>query len=259
MARFDAEETEAKEAFGKFPAFPDSLKDTNVSLVREALVRADASGKSGAYADAALQDEGVERFFAEEQQPLRQKVAGSVAYVAKQKGCEEEIGGAAAGTVERMVEKQRDERLRSRNDAGRFLDEHADEIGKRGFAAVDAEVTQVANASFIVHVRLELLRRELASMLDEASQVRVTLDREIEEGEAEAKDPGTSRAKKALVERHLDAAKTARAAHDGQVGKASAALEKMEQRIDALKTAYDKAFSSLLDELERRAQTAAEK
>jgi hypothetical protein len=259
LARSDAEEAEARETFGKFAAFPDSLRGTNFALVREALVKADESGKSGAYAEAALEAEGVERFFAEEKQPLRQKVAGSVAYVAKQKGCDEEIGGASAGAVERVVEKQLDERLRSRSEAARFLDEHAEEIGNASFAAVDTQASEVANASFIVYVRLELLRRELSSMLEEASSVRVTLDRVIEESDAAAKDPGASRAKKAVLERRLGAAKSARAAHDGQVGKASAALEKMEQRIDAVQNDYEKALADLLEELERRAQAPAQK
>jgi hypothetical protein len=103
-------------------------------------------------------------------------------------------------------------------------------------------------------VRLELYRRELESSLSEASDVRSTLERTEKESDAVLADAKASKSRRALAEKRKASAATARAALDGEVDQAKAALKEMEQREKQLVADYDKAFDALTDGLEQKAK-----
>jgi hypothetical protein len=176
-AHFASDETEARAGFSEFKGFPDALRNANFEATREVVLRADAAGKSSTYTEASLEAETVNRFFDEEKEGLRQKVGGAVSYAAEQKQCSEDLGGAAVGAMERGVNKQLEERLRSYNEAHRYIEDHQDELGKPNLDTLEKQADKIARASNVAHVRLELYRREIEALLDDSSSVRSTLDR----------------------------------------------------------------------------------
>lgn len=255
--RFADQETKARTAFGEFKGYPDALKNSAPSHVKEVVARADRTGRSSAYSEAALEGEAVERFFEEEKDPLRQKVAGGVSYAAKQKECSEDLGGAAVASMERGVEKQLEERLRGRSDADRYIEDHEEELGKNNVDTLRKQADAIARTSHVVYVRLELYRRELEGLLTDASDVRSTLDRSVQESDAVIADAASSKSRKAVAERRRSAAQEARGKLDAEVEQGQNALKDMEQRIGAVQKEYDAALDALVDDLEARANAAA--
>lgn len=254
--RFAEEENRARSSLAEFKAYPDSLKNPDYARVKDVVTRADQTGRASAYSEASLEAEAVQRFFDEEKDPLRQKVAGGVSYAAKQKDCSEDLGGTAVASMERGVEKQLEERLRGRSDADRYIEDHEDQLGKPNVETLRKQADTIARTSHVAHVRLELYRRELEGLLGESSSVRSTLDRSTEESDAAIADAKSSKSRKAVAERRRSAAQEARGKLDAEVEQGQKALSEMEQRITALKRDYDAALDALLDDLDARARSA---
>ena len=256
--RFSEKESSARGALPPIRRIPDSFKNPSWATVKEVVERADREGRSAAYADAALESETVERFMDEERNPLRQKVAGGVKYAAQQKEpeclCGEDLGGAAAGSMERSIEKQLEERLRERSEAWRYIEDHEEEIGKANVDPLVKHAAKIAYTSYVVHVRLELQRRELGRLLDDASAVQSTLDREIKENDALLAQPDLTKNQKAGAERRKTAATQARARIENDVAEAKKAFESAEASITNLKKEYETAFDALVADLDARAQ-----
>jgi pyruvate/2-oxoglutarate dehydrogenase complex dihydrolipoamide acyltransferase (E2) component len=253
-ARFADEETKARSDFGEFKGFPEALRNTDFSAVDTVIVKADAAGKSSSYTEAQLEAESVKRFFAEEKDGLRQKVGGAVAYGAKEKQCTEDLGGIAVGAMERGVEKQLEERVRSYSDAQRYIEDHPEELGKQNLATLEKQADKISHASYVVHVRLELYRREVEALLGDASTVSSTLDRTLRENEAVATDAAASKAKKAAATRRHAAAKAAKDQLDAEVDQAKRAVEEMKTRISAIQSEYRTALDALREDLKKRAE-----
>lgn len=255
-SRFASDETAARSSIAEFKAYPDKVKGANYQQVKAIVERADESGRSSDYADAALEAESIQRFLEEEKDPLRQKVAGGVAYAAKQKDCSEDLGGAAVASMERGIDKQLEERLRRHNEAHRYIEEHADELGKANADTLEKQADVIARTSHIAFVRLELYRRDLEASLDEASDARSTLARTVTESDTALAEGKPSAKRRAVLERRKSAAQAASSQLDSEVEQGRAALTEMEQRIGNLQREYDTALEALVDDLERRAEAA---
>jgi hypothetical protein len=254
-AHFASDETKARGGLSEFKGFPDALRNPNFEQTREVVLHADAAGKSSAYTEASLEAETVNRFFDEEKDGLRQKVGGAVTYAAQQKECSEDLGGAAVGAMERGVDKQLEERLRSYNEAHRYIEDHQDELGKPNLDTLEKQADKIARASNVAHVRLELYRREIEALLADSGSVRSTLDRITQESDATLADASASKPRKAMAQRRRASAQTARAALDAEVEQGKRSVEEMQQRIAALQKEYRAALDALTDDLKQRAQT----
>jgi hypothetical protein len=256
--RFASDEAKVQAALPQLEPAAQKLGNADPSTVKELFELADAEGKSSAYADQALESETVGRFWDEEKQPLHQKIGGAVAYAGKQKECSKEcsddLGGVAAGASDRAVEKQLEERQQRLGEIHRFVEEHEDALGKPNLDNAEKQANGIAQLSHLVHVRLELYRRELEGSLSEASNVGSTLERTTKESDAVLADSKASKSRRALAEKRKASAAAARAALDGEVEQAKAALKDMEQREKKLVADYDKAFDALIDGLEQRAK-----
>jgi len=246
------DESEARTAIAEFKPIPDSLKGADFTHVKAVVERADAAGRSSSYTEAALEGQAVERFMTEEKEPLRQKVAGGVNYAAKQKNIEEDLGGAAVASMERGVDKQLEERLRRHGDAHRYIEEHQEELGRANVEPLEKHADRIARTSHIVHVRLEMYRRELEQMLGDASTVKGTLDRVIRENDAVLTDANASRNKKQVAERRKQAAQNARNRIDIDVEQAERARGEIETRIQGVQKEYATALDALMDDLDQR-------
>jgi len=256
--RFATDEAKVQAALPQLEPSAQKLGNADPETVKQLFELADAEGKSSAYADQALEAETVSRFWDEEKQPLHQKIGGAVSYAGKQKECSKEcsddLGGVAAGASDRAVEKQLEERQARLGEIHRFVEEHEDALGKPNLDAAEKQANAIAQLSHLTHVRLELYRRELEGSLNEASDVRSTLDRTVKESDAVLADSKASKSRRALAEKRKASASAARAALDGEVEQAKAALKDMEQREKKLNTDYEQSFDALTDGLEKRAK-----
>ncbi len=251
---FASDENQARATLGEFKGYPDALKNPDWNAVHTVVEQADSTGKSGAYTESALEGETVARFFDEEKDGLRQKVGGSVSYVSTQKKCEEDLGGTAVAAMERGVDKQLEERLRAHSEAHRYIEDHEDELGKPNIETLKKQADRIAHTSNIANVRLELYRREVEALLNEASDVRSTLDRTIQESDATLANASASKSKKAAAQKHKDAAQKARASLDAEVEQDRRGLEEMQQRITTLQNDYRAALDALLADIKTRAE-----
>jgi hypothetical protein len=258
-AAFADNETRARTGFAEFKAYPDALHNPNWERVKDVVEKADEAGKSSAYSEAALEGEAVARFFREEKDGLRQKVAGAVTYAANQKQCSEDLGGTAVVAMERGVDKQLEERLRDYNDAQRYIDDHQEELGKPNVDTLQKQADKIAHVSNVVHVRLELYRREIEALLDDSGSVRSTLDRTMKESDATLADPNASKTKKAVAQRRRTSAEAALGKLDAEVEQGKRSIEEMQQRITALQKDYRTALDALRDDLDHRAENAPKK
>ncbi len=256
--RFAADEAKVQAALPQLEPASQKLGNADPNTVKQLFELADREGKSSAYADQALESDTVARFWDEEKQPLHQKIGGAVSYAGKQKECSKEcgddLGGVAAGASDRAVEKQLEERQQRLGEVHRFVEEHEDELGKPNLDAAEKQAAAIAQLSHLTHVRLELYRRELEGSLNEASDVRSTLERTEKDSNAVLADTKASKSRHALAEKRKASAGAARAALDAEVEQAKAALKDMEQREKKLVADYDKAFAALTDALEQRAK-----
>jgi hypothetical protein len=256
--RFAADEAKVQAALPQLEPSAQKLGNADPATVKELFELADAEGKSSAYADQALESETVSRFWDEEKQPLHQKIGGAVAYAGKQKECSKEcsddLGGVAAGASDRAVEKQLEERQARLGEIHRFIEEHEDSLGKPNLDAAEKQASAIAQLSHLTHVRLELYRRELEGSLNEASDVRSTLDRTVKESDAVLADSKASKSRRALAEKRKASASAARATLDGEVEQGKAALKDMEQREKKLVSDYEQSFGALTDGLEKKAK-----
>jgi hypothetical protein len=256
--RFAADEAKVQAALPQLEPAAAKLDKSDPATLAQLFELADAEGKSGAYANQALETETVSRFWDEEKQPLHQKIGGAVAYAGKQKECSKEcsddLGGVAAGASDRAVEKQLEERQQRVGEVHRFVEDHEEQLTKPNMEPAEKQANSLAQLSHITHVRLELYRRELEASLAEASDVRSTLDRTQTESEAVLADPKASKSRKALAEKRKSAAFAARSSIDAEVEQGQRALQDMEQRQKKAVADYDKAFDALIDGLQAKAK-----
>jgi hypothetical protein len=256
--RFASDEAKVQAALPELQPAAAKLEKSDPATVAKLFEVADAEGKSGSYANQALESDTVARFWDEEKQPLHQKIGGAVAYAGKQKQCSKEcsddLGGVAAGASDRAVEKQLEERQQRLGEVHRFVEDHEDQLTKPNMDPAEKQANAIAQLSHITHVRLELYRRELEASLAEASDVRSTLERTQKESDEVLADPKASKNRKALAEKRKAAAFAARASVDAEVEQGKRALQDMEQRQKKIVADYEKAFEALIDGLEAKAK-----
>lgn len=256
--RFASDEAKVQAALPQLEPAAQKLTSADPTALHDLFELADAEGKSSAYANAALEGETVARFWDEEKQPLHQKIGGAVSYAGKQKECSkecsEDLGGVAAGASDRAVEKQLEERRERLGEVHRFIEEHEEELGKPNLDNAEKQANALALLSHIVHVRLELYRRELEGSLAEASDVKSTLERTVKDSDAVLADTNATKGKRALAEKRKTTASDALAKLDAEVEQAKQALKDMEQRAKKAAQDYDKALTALLDGIEQRAK-----
>jgi hypothetical protein len=242
---FATDETKARDIFGAFAKYPDALSNPDGQQVLAVVSRADAAGKSGAYAQQMEENQGVSRFFADEKDSLNQKVGGAAQYAAKQKECTVDVASPAIGALDRGVDKALEERLRGHDEAHRYIEDHQDALGKPNLEKLQKQADDIALASYLVHVRVKELKLELSRMVDEASDVKKTLGRSDTEARAVVADAGASKSAKATAQTRATAAEGATANLDSEVEQAKRAVADMDARSAQLEKDYDAALDAL--------------
>jgi hypothetical protein len=244
---FAADEARARDIFGGFSNYPGALTAPDGQQVLGVVTRADAAGKSGAYAEQARENQDVTHFFSDEKDSLNQKVGGAAQYAAKQKDCTVDVASPAVGALDHGVDKALEERLRGHDEAHRYIDDHQDALGKPNLEKLQKQADDISLASYLVHVRVKELKLELSRLVDEASDVKKTLTRSDTDAKAVIADAGASKSAKATAQTRATAAEAAEASLDSEVDQAKRAVADMDTRS----TQLEKDYGAALDALEK--------
>lgn len=259
-ASYAADEQQATTGSAAFAKYPDALDKPSWPVVSDIVKTADQAGATGDVAQTMDEAGSVRTFYAAEKEPIHQKVAGSVEYAAKQKPCEvENLGGTAAGSVDRAIDQSLEDRMHDHNPAVRAIEDNQDAVGKQNVDKLTKQVDQITLASYTVRVRLPQTKRDLDAMLGEASSVKSTLTADQERADAVLADAKASKAAKTTAEKRKKDASSALAALDTQVSEAKALSDDMERRTKEAQKAYDDALAALLKAIDEKAKAQAEK
>jgi hypothetical protein len=255
---FAADETRAREIFAEFPKYPGALTAPDGEQVSAVVSRADAAGKSGAYARQMEEQGHVSRFFSEEKDGLNQKVGGAAQYAAKQKECTVDVASPAIGALDHGLTKAQEDRLRDHSEAQRYIEDHQDALGKANLEKLQKQADDITLASYLVHVRVKQLKRELSDLIAESSDVQKTLSRSEADAQAVLADSAASKQSKAIAQKRVDAAKKASTGLDIEIEQGKRAVQEMDARSEKLEKDYDAALEALqksLKELPKKAAT----
>lgn len=255
---FQASEQAATKATGDFAKYPDQLDKPNWSVVLEVVKAADHAGATGDLAQSMRETDSVRTFYGAEKESIHQKVAGSVEYAAKQKPCEaENLGGTAAGSVDRAIDQTIEDRIHDHNPAIRLIEDNQDAIGKQNVDKLTKQADQITLASYAVRVRMPQAKRDLDALLGDAGTVKSTLEDDQKRANDVLADAKASRAAKTVAEKRRRDASNALAGLDNEVAEAKKLAGEMEQRTKAAQKSYDDALQALLKTLAERADAQA--
>src|SRR6478609_7441323 len=244
-SEFAADETRAREIIADLPKYPEALTSPDGERVSQVVSRADAAGKSGAYARQMEEQSHVSSFFSEEKDELNQKVGGAAQYAAKQKECTADVSSPAIGALDRGVDKAMEDRLRDHDEAQRYIEDNQDALGKANLEKLQKQADDISLASYLVHVRVKQLKLELSQLIDESSDVKKTLERSEKEAQAVLADAAASKPAKATAQKRVDAAKKAENGLDIEIEQAKRAVQEMDGRSDKLEKDYSTALDAL--------------
>lgn len=260
-ARFVEAEEQTRESFTGLRALPGAAPATEADEVEQLVRRADAAGRSQHYVEEALRQEEIGALMRENRSAIRRRVAGSVAFAAKEKECAKEevdaLASAAALGTDRAVERQLEERLRARNSAHRYLRARADELGERRVNALEKQVDALTRASFVANVRLALYRAELDDALAQEKAIATTLERDEAEGRAALGAATLSRSHRRALEEQVAQDEAARRELPTEVAASQSAQKDLEARAQQLQKDYQALLDQLLAELAARQREAA--
>ena len=244
-------ETDVRRITTDFPKYPDQLKNPPWPLVQNVVTRADESGRSAAYVDARRAFEATQDFFADERDDISRRVTGSAQAVIKKKECDVDVSGAVAGSLREAVDRGLERRLRSHNDAHAMIERNREALGRPNASLLEKQADDISSASYEAFIRSIELKARTSHLLDEASQIRKTLDRSIADEHAFQNEAGrTPGDKKTSIDR---AAKMedAKVRVDAAVPQLEALMKEIDQRTQAMQ----KEYSSALDALKKAIST----
>lgn len=254
--RFVADEERARKSLEGLRALPRSVPASNADELEQVVQKADAAGRSQRYVDEALRQEEVDALMSENRSAIRRRIAGSVAFAAKEKECLKEdvdaLAGTAASATDRAVDRQLEERLRARNPAHQYLRARTEELGEQRVNSLERQADTLSRASFVANVRLALYRFELEDLLDREKAVRTTLERDEADARAALGSTNLSKTTRLALEEQVARDEAARLALPTEVAASKNAEQDMEARAEALQQDYRGLVAELLAELQRR-------
>ncbi|HEY2404744.1 MAG TPA: hypothetical protein VGI10_02020 [Polyangiaceae bacterium] len=250
-AAYASDEQSARQLFDGFAKYPAEIGTAKHDAVLGMVQRADAAGKSATYSKQMTENQSVARFYADEKDVLAQKVGGAAQYVVKQKPCDVEVYGPTVGALDRSMTKLPEERLRGHDEAHRFIEDHEDALGKPNLEKLQREADEISLASYLVHVQSKMTRRDLARRVNDAGDVKKTLDRSEAEANAVLADASASKSAKTTAQARISTAQAARTSLDNEVAQAKSAIAEMDKRTPQLESDYQKALDALENELKK--------
>lgn len=252
---FGRDDDDARTLASGFSGYGKNLKVSEYKLVGDIHRRADEAGRSRAYVDRNEEVVGARSFFAAEQDEIVKKVGGSATYACKQKGADAELSGTISHALKEAVDKQIEQRLREENAAHGIIERHRHELSKEDAAALEMQADQISRASFLVHISMVEEKVRLRALLQEAEQVKKTLDDYISDERAIESKASKDADKKEIAAR-IEKATQAKAQVDGALSQGRDMEQKMEERIAAAQKRHKEALDALLADDDKRAGKA---
>jgi hypothetical protein len=249
--RYADRKGEAQKEMTAFADYPGKLKDPDWSVVIDVVRRADQDGRGYAYVERSRRVEAVAAFFDAEKDEINRRVAGTVAFVAKKKGCDADVGSGVGGALKEAVEKQLEKELDDASQAHQVIERNRLVLGKENAAELERQADEIGRASYLVHVALVEDKLRLARMITDAEQVKRTADDEIAAERAYQSRKITDAEKKASEARIAEMSRS-KAAVDASVQQAQGVVPKLDEEIRQLKKAYDDALDGLESKLRDR-------
>lgn len=228
-----------------FKDFPSKLKDPPADITKDILDAAEKAGADGGYAEEMERQEAVRQFYEDEKTQLEQKVGGSAGAA-----CSTDPGKASGAAVYGMktgIDERLKARARAKNDAFLLIDQHRDELGKENAKALEEQADKIAEASYIVHVRLPRQKAQLDTDISEMGAQKSKLEELIKEekdlqASGKLKTEGTKSS-----EARVKSYEAALAKFDAAETEAKENQKDLEQRIADLTKEYDDAFAAMKD------------
>jgi hypothetical protein len=238
-------EGEVRKNTTEFAKYPEQLKDPPWPVVQGIVTRADEAGRSASYVEGRRDVVAAQEFFTQENGEITRKVAGSAQYVVKKKDCDVDVTGAVASSLKEAVDKQQEKRLRSHNDAHVIIERYRESLGKANAAALEKQADDISDTSYIAYVRTIELKAQATRLLDEANQVRKTLDQSTAEERTFQAEPGRTAADKKASNDRIAKNEDAKVRIDAAIPQIQALLKDIDQKNDAIKKEYDAALDAL--------------
>jgi hypothetical protein len=257
--RIAEHEGASRRMMASFATYPDELKDPDWNGVKQVVDLADSAGQSAAYVERREEVEATERFFADQKDEITKSVAGAAQYTAKQKNCDVDTYGSAAHALEKSVEKGLEKYLRERNEAHAYIEDNQDSLGKPNLEKLRKQADDISYVSYMAHVGIPKSKRRIEEMVAEASDVKSTLDRTVEESKKVEADPARSAADKAAAKKRGEAAAAAKTRVDSEIQQAQHVLEGLEEKHKQLLKEYDEALDGLRKKIDEKAQAQPKK
>ncbi len=210
--------------------------------------RADEAGRSAAYVDARHDFEDTRDFFTQEREEITRKVAGSAQYVIKKKEssqCDVDVSGAVSSSLKDAVDKQLEKRLRAHNDAHLLIDRYRESMGKANAAALEKQADDISSASYSTFIRSIELKVRATRLLDEANQIKKTLDQSIADERAFQAEPGRKEGDKKASNERIAKMEDGKVRIEAAVPQLQALAKEIDQRSQAMNKEYADALEAL--------------
>jgi hypothetical protein len=248
-------EAQIQTAKTEFVKYPDALAKPSWPDVMSVYAAADEDGKSSGYGAEVERSEVIARFYVDEKDELNRRVAGAAAHAVKQKECDVEVYGPTSYALGKAFEERLRERLRSRSEAHRYLDEHEAQLGKKNRPKLEDQIDAIARVSYLAHVAMPRLRDRLADGVSEGSAVSKTLDRLAEDAHRKAEDPSLPKEERTKAASREQSALNSKKKLEPELAESKRLAEEMEARADAARKTYEEAFDVLEKEVDKRADS----
>lgn len=255
--RLNRQEEGAQKTDGELSGYPAALKNPKWNRVLEIYEEADAAGRSYDFVERVRRVEGAAGFFKDSKEEITKKVAGSAQYVAKQKGCDVDVGGAAARALDEAVEKELEKYLRERSEAHRRIERYRVELGKENAAALEKQADDITLASYLVHIGMVEEKVRIRRLLEELEQVQASTDQAIQaENDFQGEAGRTPEEKKGSEER-LEALRKSKAMLESTAQQTREASDRLDERIAAAQKRHTEAMDKLKADVRQRGNLPA--
>ena len=248
-------EAQLQTAKTEFVKYPDALNKPSWADVTSLYAAADEDGKSAGYGAEVERSEVVARFYVDEKDELNRRVAGAAAHAVKQKECDVEVYGPTSYALGKAFEERLRERLRSRSEAHRYLDEHEAQLGKKNRPKLEDQIDAIARASYLANVAMPRLRDRLADGVSEGSAVERTLDRLADDAHRKSEDTSLPKDERAKAASREQSALNSKKKLEPEVAESKRLAEEMQTRADAARKQYEEAFDALEKDVDKRADS----
>ncbi len=244
----DQQETKANRMIGEMSQFAASVDTKAWNHVSATYTLADSAGRSSIYADRYEQNSAVSSFLDEEKQGIQNGVVGSAQYSAKQNECKDpnQVGGAALHGLNKAIDKGLQDKMREHDEAHAYIAAHVNAIGTNAAEKLRDQADKISETAYLVFVGVERSRRQLKAQVDEAAEVKKTLQRTAEQDSTASSDSSQPEGDRKSAQARAAAENDALAHVDLELQQAQHVLTEIDQRIKKLRDDYDQAFKALL-------------